>query len=287
MQIALTATVKLLDSTFPYWCSHHLRFFDTIFLWMDEADELDSPFLPHNPRIVVHLGSQDVSRSVHGRFMLRQDANSNSALKLCLERNIEWLCHLDSDELLYAPSREQLLAELIAECGQIRFINHEVWPIWEADNPFLSCSVFKVNGRNPFFHFYGNGKSAVRCGPEVWARGAHQFIGFSGSTKTSQSSVVLHYACATYKVWLKKYANLGDFPSYWWDDVKSPIRLGFHLASRDVYLRCVEKNSFVEAEAFFLEKTLNEDAIPLLKNVGSIAIYHPIVKDPFDTLANP
>jgi hypothetical protein len=276
MQLALTTMVRNLDATFSLWCTHHLRLFDTILLWIDDPAELASPFLPSDPRILIQLGDQDTSRSSHGSFMLRQDANTNRALELCRARSIDWLCHLDADELLHAPSREDLLAELTPECGQIRFVNHEVWPVWEAANPFTDCTVFKVNGHNPFFHFYNNGKSAVRCTPGVSARGAHKFVHAVGQEKVSTSTVVLHYACATYAIWLNKYAHLGDFPSFWWDDPKNPIPKGFHLESRDVYQRCASTGDFAEAEAFFRATTLREDAIPFLKTAGLIATYQPI-----------
>jgi hypothetical protein len=275
MQLALTTMVRNLDATFAVWCAHHLTLFDTILLWIDDAAELASPFLPRDARVVIQLGDQDASRSGHGSFMLRQDANSNRALKVCLERGIDWLCHLDADELLFAASREALLAEMTPECGQIRFVNHEIWPVWEAANPFVNCTVFKVNGRNPFFHFYRNGKAAVRCAPAVVARGAHKFVGAVGQEKVSTSSVVLHYACATYALWWSKYVHLGEFPSFWWDDPAMPIPRGFHLESRDVVQRCVRAGSFDEAEAFFRAVVLREEAVPFLTTSGLIAVYAP------------
>lgn len=255
MRLALVSTVKSLTSTFLSWCDYHLKIFDKLFIWIDDPMELGSPFVPADPRIEIALGAQIRSGSIHGDLMYRQDANASATVKICLASGIEWLCHLDSDELLFTSSREQLEQEFEPDCGQVRFSNHEAWPVWESDNFFLECLTFKRNGKHAF-NFYANGKAAVRCSSAVQALDAHRFTGFSGRSRWSSRFCVLHYPCATFKLWCEKYRTLGPFPDFWWDDRHLPIKLPFHLISRDLYAACLRMGDFSEAEQFFRRQLL-------------------------------
>jgi len=79
---ALTTTVKFLDATFAVWCAH-LRFFDHIFVWIDDSLELEAPFIPVNDRVIVQMGCRKRDLSIPGTSMLRQSRNTNRALDLC------------------------------------------------------------------------------------------------------------------------------------------------------------------------------------------------------------
>ncbi len=273
----LTSTIKGIDYTFRTWCYHHLTLFDRIVLWIDEPSELSSAQIPTDPRITVLLGSQIASGSLHGRFMIRQDLNCNTAISMGRSNSVPtWLCHLDSDELLYVESRDAFRSLFATERGQIRFRNHEVCPHFQASNPFLECSLFKLNGRYPF-NFYSNGKSCVRCDPHTSANGAHVFSGYEGSSYSCENeAVVLHYACATFSLWWKKYAALGDFPDFWCDDQRYPIGLPFHLASRDIVGRCITDNDLALGEEFFLSSLLSKAAVRHGADLGTLKHFHPV-----------
>ncbi|MFT0787308.1 glycosyltransferase family 2 protein, partial [Synechococcus sp. H55.10] len=51
----------------------------------------------------------------------------------------------------------------------------------------------------------------------------------------TSSPTVLHYLNCGFQNYYKKYAQLGNFPDYWWRSKSNPIRVPFHLASRDAY----------------------------------------------------
>lgn len=275
LRVAITTTARYLDHTFSDWCIHHLQLADRIYLWLDDPAEISSPHLPRHPDIYAAAGAQSLHGSVHGNMMHRQDANANRTLSLCLTEKIDWLIHLDSDELLYPPDRAALHRILAPPNGQVTILNHEVCPHWSCVNPFRECHHFKLNGRADF-NFYGNGKAAVRVAPGLSARDAHSFTGFRGSSVTAADVSVLHYACASYDRWLTKYTALGSFPDCWWDNPEHRIELSFHLASRDTCKSCRAEGSFDRARLFWTYQILTPPNLNRLMREGKVAWFAPI-----------
>ncbi|HET9272731.1 MAG TPA: hypothetical protein VFO09_00500 [Methyloceanibacter sp.] len=269
--VALTATVADLGPDLDDWCAYHLRHFGRIILWLDHHEHLDSRLLPRHPGILALPGDQTASSSRHTNFMRRQNANADAAIKLCFEAGIPWLVHLDQDEILYGL-KESLWD---SDAGQITFPNHEVCPVWEASTLFHGPRYFRLSGRSDF-RLYTNGKSAVRCGPDVRSLGAHCFTGFAGQTITVEHPQVLHYACATYASWLHKYRRLGTFESCWYDDPAVPITLRFHLDSRDA---CRSQDPHA-ARAFFARYVLPQSKLVKLEAEGIVMRADPFGETP-------
>jgi len=207
--------------------------------------------------------------------MFRQDENANQAINICNKEGIEWLIHLDIDELLYPANRQVLVSNLAEPNGHVTMPNHEVCPQWHSDNPFRRCNYFKLNGKLQF-NLYANGKTAVRCRPAVFVRDAHSFAGYIGKRVISSDMVILHYACATYDRWLTKYATLGDFPDFWWDNPQNRITLPFHLKSRDIYKQCLNDGSFQSAVDFWRSQVLSSNQLDQLVLKGKVGWYAPI-----------
>lgn len=277
MAIALTSTVHHLDKELSLWCQYHLALFDIVILWIDDASEFDSRYLPSNPRLIVRLGSQLQHTDILARTMLRQNMNANIALKICTAHKISWLAHLDSDELLVCPNGSRICDYLNGNDGQVTMINHEMWPVWEADNIFADDHYFKLNGRYPL-NFYGNGKSIVRCDAGVRTTGPHGFAGYRGSSRVAESIFVLHYPCPTFAKWKSKYETLGCFADYWWADQRFPIALPFHLESRDIYQRYKESGDLEEAIAFWRSQLLEDSQRMRLIEEGRIALFKPLTE---------
>ena len=262
-KIALTATVIDLDDDFEDWCAYNLGHFDRMILWLDDHQAIDSPRIPRNGSVVALPGNQHSSPNRHTDLMRRQNANADAALRLCLEAGIEWLVHLDQDEILHLISDDLW----DTDAGQITFLNHEVCPVWSAERMFRDCRHFRLNGRGPF-RLYGNGKSAVRCHPDVRSDGAHFFQNFKGRSITTKTPCILHYACATYASWLRKYSRLGHFEPFWYDDPATPISLRFHLDLRDACHSALTSGDFAIARNFFKRHVLSEDEMARLDGGG-------------------
>lgn len=272
---ALTATVKDLDASFVTWCTYHLNLFDVLIVWVDDASELNSSYIPNDARIHRYLGSQLASSSAHTSLLKRQAVNATNAVKLCHDMGFDWLCHIDSDELVFAESRRIFERDLESSCGQVKFRNHEVCSVWAATEPFYECTDFKLNGLYPF-NFYTNGKAIVRCNKDVLALHAHDFLGYSGVSCTSQSTVILHYACPTFERWLRKYSTLGEFSDFWWDDQTRRIELKFHLGSRDACRQIQQTGDTSGAEAFYRSHLLKLEERNQLILDGRLRSFRPL-----------
>lgn len=255
---ALTATVHNPQPHFVAWCEYHLRHFDIIMVWADEPEDLAALQQLADDRVEVRLGAQIPHTSKLTRTLLRQDANANAALSQCRQRQIDWLLHIDDDELFH-PS-EGMCWRQDAEVSQLHFVNHEACPRWSVDNPFSEIQHFKLSGQIPFL-LYEGGKSAVRCKEATRADGPHRFAVSRGKAIVSRDADVLHYGCYSYRTWLHKYFNLGSFSDWYRDDLRTPITKRFHLDSRNVVQQCLADGSFEPSEAFFRQFVWNKQAL--------------------------
>src|SRR5262249_35021006 len=142
-----------------------------------------------------------IARCVDDEVMARQMLNAQVALEMCLQLGLDWLLHIDADELFHsftgpAPQHFRELARRGVSCAT--FFNHEAVPERaEVDDFFREVTLFKRN-RNTlqepaftsrqsrflqtvpqlprkFFLFYGNGKSAARVGGDVRVTSVHDF----------------------------------------------------------------------------------------------------------------
>jgi hypothetical protein len=276
---ALTSTVRFLDHTFTDWCYHHLRLFDYLIIYVDDPKELGSARIPRvDARIEVSVGAQFKRGSVQNTLMHRQDENALAAVRRCCELGIRWLCHLDADELLVTNESHLSWTSVDTDVGLIVFKNHEVCPVWEADNPFRDCSYFKLSGRVPFC-YYVNGKAAVRVNPNVRPWAAHWFVEHVGRVETATWACVLHYSPATFERWLRKYRCLGPFGDHWYEDPTLPI-MPFHTLSRDICANEGKSNQIEAARRFFGEFVWSEERLAEGLRSGIIQQFAPLADLP-------
>ncbi len=161
------------------------------------------------------------SGSLDSEVMSRQLLNVEHAMRLARDRGYGWLLNIDSDELFFSPQQrvtdhfEQLSA---TPAETVFYLNYEAIPEREEiDDFFREVDLFKLpygsveipprgsdaasraNGAlssKPFFHFYTNGKAAVRLGIDGLATaGVHRFRHLSRPIAGVQSlpHFVLHY----------------------------------------------------------------------------------------------
>lgn len=166
--------------------------------------------------------------------MLRQTLNATLALELARETGVNWVLHVDADELV---SGDLALPEFFARAdtlglGLVRLLNHEAVAHETASDPFATVRVFKkptqlltlaarsavsshFSGRCGYFLAYSNGKSAVRVVPGVSVTGVHGFALPPGSALGSavvSNPAILHYPYSTYEAFARKHRRMGgDF----------------------------------------------------------------------------
>lgn len=258
-RLAITATVTDCDLWLEDWIAHHVQIFDQLFIWLDNPAELADVSGLRSDRVSILPGQQATSESKLTQILNRQDANADAALQLSALARMDWLVHLDADELFVPP--DPALWDSPAE--MFVFPNHECVPIWESQRPLQDVTRFKRNRVHPFM-LYGNGKAAVRIlpGRQVRAAGPHRFHGVEQTD--SDAAIILHYACATYEIWWRKYARLGRFSDNWLDNAETPITLPFHLRSRDLVSAALETGDDTACRAFFESLMLDSETPDLL-----------------------
>jgi hypothetical protein len=196
---------------------------------------------------------------VAAEVMARQCLNVEVAVQRALHEDIEWLLHIDADELFHAPGQmapghfAQLSA---AGIERAVYPNLEALPEREAIVDFFrEVTLFKANpnlsagGRfspaqnallasmpgfaSQFFLFYSNGKAAARVRPGLVPDGVHRFhktryprrgqeaiaAGPAPVERVSGDCRVLHYACCGLAAFTEKYRVLGHFGDRWFGNV--------------------------------------------------------------------
>ncbi|KAJ0042582.1 hypothetical protein Pint_17785 [Pistacia integerrima] len=132
-------------------------------------------------------------------LFVKQSLNMEMAIVMAREAGMDWIFHLDTDELIHpAGTREyslrQLLLDVPANIDMVVFPNYE--SSVERDDikePFSEVSMFKKNydhlpkdvyfgnykdatrGNPNYFLTYGNGKSAARIQDHLRPNGAHRW----------------------------------------------------------------------------------------------------------------
>lgn len=289
--VAIVATVRDPGPTFRTWIAYHLQVVDRLYIFLDKPGTGDEQLIPDHPRVVAVAGEQRSALSGPNGVMQRQAANASRALALCARDGIDWLLHIDADELIWAPEKsfKAFLADLDPEVSLAVFANHELVNRFEdAGDFFREMHLFKRNGHEfpqghwmharkyEFFRLYQNGKAAVRVAMHNQPDGVHLFNVKGGRMHVETGASVLHYPVATYRDWLKKHEQLGDFLPYWWDNPATPMDLPYLVDSRDAYLESVRKGDPGIAERWYRTTLFTEEEVRELIDAGAVFRADPL-----------
>lgn len=291
--VGIVTTVRDPGPEFTTWLSYHSAIVDYLLIFMDDPENKYYEELPNLPNVEFLRGNCYSTMSGGNGVMQRQCANVETAISRCREQGITWLLHIDSDELVWSRSADLKVyfRNVRPEISNVSFVNHEVVPTFSSDNFFKKLRLFKRNiyedcdlynlpdGRTSSFRFYSNGKSAIRVVNYAGTDGVHFFKANAGRRHHETDVCILHYACATYTEWERKYAQLGMFQSFWWDEERFPINFSFHLASRDAYHVARENDDWDSAKLFFKRALLPVDVIPDLLGRKLLIEVPPFFRD--------
>jgi hypothetical protein len=230
-------------------------------------------------------------RFVEVELKVRQTLNVEIAISLARKDQIDWLLHIDCDELFY-PAQGSVPAHFAAlakrKLDNLIYANYEGVPeAIDIDDPFKKVTLFKKNYSlepmppltanqrrlirkipqllpDHLFLFYANGKSAARVNDALLPNGGHRFKyahrGLGGSKqkhpRLCRDAIILHYPCCGFKNFWRKYKMLGSFPDRWFGQVEIREAIGsFHLESRDVVLQCNRR----AARTFYEQRVVMKD----------------------------
>ena len=308
---AIVTTLRNASAVLDSFVAYHRAIgFAHLFLFFDDPDDPDLPrardmkdvtAIPHDASLREVWRSSSAYRQygafVESEVMARQVLNVECAMRLARERGYKWLLSIDADELFFSPTErvsshfESLTASTF---DTINYLNYEAVPVREdirdffrevdlfkppvrllrvALGPALRQTERSVPQLRPYFHFYANGKSAVRLSDaDLEPFGVHQFRRPTGPTLATSSAeqFVLHYACCGFETFWRKYTTLGRFPDKWFGQYDIAPAIGtFHLEARDV----VCGGDRATALAFYRERVAlaDEGVVEQLTNLGLLA----------------
>ena len=200
------------------WLAYHRRVVgvEKFFLQIEDTPELAALLL--RPPWNGCVDATFVAKTHRDYFvqMDRQAVNVACAVERAKAHGIEWLLHVDDDEMLHCPAgagaMHAALAALPPQCCDAHIKNLEALaPAASCSKPFEECVTFVASTSK--FASYTNGKSFGRVGaPGLRAHGPHHFRGDSlnGATRDLPPSiaVVLHYESVAYERWTTKFSEL-------------------------------------------------------------------------------
>uniref|UniRef100_J3N5B0 Glycosyltransferase family 92 protein n=1 Tax=Oryza brachyantha TaxID=4533 RepID=J3N5B0_ORYBR len=188
-------------------------------------------------------------------LFVKQSLNMEMAIVMARDAGMDWIIHLDTDELLYPGgaaeySVRHLLAEVPGDVDMVIFPNYE--SSVERDDikdPFSEISMFKKNydhlpkdtyfgmykeatrGNPNYFLTYGNGKSAARVQDHLRPNGAHRWHNYAKSPNEIklEEAAVLHYTYTKFSDLTSRRDRCGCKPTK--DDVKRCFMLDFDRAA--------------------------------------------------------
>jgi hypothetical protein len=274
---AIVTTLRNAGKSLDSFIAYHLACgFARLFLFFDDPADPDLPRVAGHPAIIAIPHDAALRRAweylpeyshyvefIDREVMARQVLNAALAMDLPRGQGLNWLLHIDADELFFSPG--QSCAEHFHWAGAqkantILYMNYEAVPERvRIDDPFREIDLFKIApGMKPGpdseagkqllastpqlqpnrFHFYSNGKSAVRLAATgMRPRSVHAFDDPLAPARPLQSrkQFVLHYACCGFENFWDKYRLLGGFADQWFGRKEILAAIGpMHLEARDV-----------------------------------------------------
>lgn len=192
----------------------------------------------------------------------RQILNAELGMRAAKELAMDWIAHLDTDELLFpstAPLTDHFKAAERVEATQLVFMNHEAVPETEdVCDYFEEVTLFKANPKTtrdgglavPFIA-YQTGKSAARLDRDPIPWGVHRFRSRKGTSRSfaSKSCFILHYPSCGFSRYIAKYETLGAFGDKYFDQATIPH---FYHEARDAILG----GRTVEARSLYRERVM-------------------------------
>lgn len=214
---AIVTTLKNAGPMLDSFITYHLSIgFEHIFLFFDDPDDPSIPVVQiySNVTVVRHNDElreswkqtksyqtgEHIRRYLDEEVTARQVLNVEIAIDLAKKKGIDWLLHIDIDELFHSPSQsvgEHFQSLTDRGIHRVLYVNHEAIPeTSEVYDPFKEATLFKKNpltidtrltsgelkalvSRIPqlperFFLCYRIGKSAARVADGL-IPGVHEF----------------------------------------------------------------------------------------------------------------
>ncbi|XP_021741097.1 glycosyltransferase-like At2g41451 [Chenopodium quinoa] len=235
----------------------------------------------------------------NNELFVKQTLNMEMAIGLARDAGMEWIFHLDTDELLHPAGTQgysvsELLTEVPADVDMVIFPNYE--SSVERDDikePFSEISLFKKNfdhlPKETYFRFYkeatrsnpnyfltyGNGKAAARIQDHLRPNGAHRWHNYDKTPKEvkMEEAAVLHYTYSKFSDLTSRRDRCGCKPTK--EDLKRCFMLEFDRSAFIIASTATEE----EMLQWYQEHVVWNDVaakLKLLKYGIFVRIYAPM-----------
>lgn len=207
------------------WLCYHRQVIgvERFYIQCEDTPELASLLL--RPPWNAYVDATFVAKTQRDYFvqMDRQAVNVACCMPRARAAGVEWLLHIDDDELLHAPSGVGALWAALRDAPKGACDAHvknleAVAPDARCRHPFAECTTFVASTSK--YSSYTNGKSFGRVGaPGLRAHGPHHFRcdAAAGGARAAATldlppavAVVLHYESCAYERWTAKFSELAD-----------------------------------------------------------------------------
>ncbi|CAN8279731.1 unnamed protein product [Cochlearia groenlandica] len=188
-------------------------------------------------------------------LFVKQSLNMEMAITMAKDAGMEWIIHLDTDELIHPAGTDEyslrkLLGNISSDVDTVVFPNYE--SSVERDDikePFSEVSMFKKNydhlprdvyfasykeatrGNPNYFLTYGNGKAAARVQDHLRPNGAHRWHNYKKIVDEIklEEAAILHYTYPKFSDLTSRRDRCGCKPTK--VDVKRCFMLEFDRAA--------------------------------------------------------
>ena len=230
----------------PLWFRHHTNMgVSLFFIRLEDTPGLDDYFALRKD-VIYEVAQSDKSGDNYKTLQDRQKKFVNQSLVKAREAGVDWLFHIDADELLHGSLT--VLDELDAGIQTIKIENAEAI-FSEGSETCFSADKFLRCGKGAPCRSYVNGKAAGRCVRDVALAGPHDFSykgeieGSFKKTVSFDALHVLHFDACSLGAWVEKYKHLGKDPK---SDIPFPYykeSIGAAKNAYDVYKKNVMKDT--------------------------------------------
>ena len=225
--VAIVSTMKN-PPNIHYWLDHHRNLGITHFIIRLEDTPDLIPFLASQPDVYLTIGSSKDNPSGYEKEYNSQVARQRNfvkeGIKFCIKKNIKWIAHIDSDELIdlipgYSKIQEILELEIEKKVYNIIMDNYEVKYDKIGNSCFGKNVVDDSRDADKFINCklsgkcvsYANGKSIGRVSDKLREHGVHRFTipnPESGMELNSQMIRVLHFESCDFNNYISKFLHL-------------------------------------------------------------------------------
>jgi Glycosyl transferase family 2 len=281
LKLGIIATIADAQDSIDAFIRYHKAIgFEYFYIFLDDNNLETFNYLSKYSDVNVSLKDDDLRSSwkeyfpsvgdekvqlIDKEVMVRQELNFYVGFHLAKEQGIDWILHIDLDELFYPNGHD--VAEYFAslQLNNIRsvtYLNYEsLSTSLDSPNIYLSSSYFKINHfknrywfytqaqkefflqndwvKEKYFLYYQNGKSGISTySNKIEFYDVHSIMG-DGHRKMGNHSdpIILHFPCARLSDFIKKYRRLGNFSDNWLGHPRAGEFIdSFHLNARNFFL---------------------------------------------------